>query len=63
MITNLIIRGAKVHNLHCIQPSKPADRLYKSQAADGLALLLSCFISLDTPFPPASAQSGTVPPP
>lgn len=40
MITNLIIRGAKVHNLHCIQPSKPADRLYKSQAADGLAFLL-----------------------
>ncbi len=40
MITNLIIRGAKVHNLHCIQPSKPADRLHKSQAADGLAKLL-----------------------
>ena len=40
MITNLIIRGAKVHNLHCIQPSKPADRLHKSQAADGLAFLL-----------------------
>lgn len=80
MITNLIIRGAKVHNLHCIQPSKPADRLYKSQAADGLAFLLytipdstapsacafssgNSIISLDTPFPPASAQSGTVPPP
>lgn len=81
MITNLIIRGAKVHNLHCIQPSKPADRLYKSQAADGacflalyyfrihLRYLLGAFssgnsiISLDTPFPPASAQSGTVPPP
>ena len=45
MITNLFIRGAKVHNLHCIQPTKPADRLYKSQAADGLALLLSCFIA------------------
>lgn len=43
MITNLIIRGAKVHNLHCIQPSKPADRLYKSQAADGLAFLLILF--------------------
>ena len=40
MITNLFIRGAKVHNLHCIQPTKPADRLYKSQAADGLAFLL-----------------------
>ena len=40
MITNLLIRGAKVHNLHCIQLSKPADRLYKSQAADGLAFLL-----------------------
>ena len=39
MITNLFIRGAKVHNLHCIQPTKPADRLYKSQAADGLAFL------------------------
>ena len=25
---------------NCIQPSKPADRLYKSQAADGLAFLL-----------------------
>ena len=48
---------------NCIQPTKPADRLHKSQAADGLALLLSCFISPDTPFPPASAQSGTVPPP
>lgn len=62
MITNLFIRGAKVHNLHCIQPTKPAERLYKSQAADGLAFLLY-IISLDTPFPPASAQSGTVPPP
>lgn len=40
MITNLFIRGAKVHNLHCIQPTKPADRLYKLQAADGLAFLL-----------------------
>lgn len=39
MITNLFIRGAKVHNLHCIQPTKPADRLYKLQAADGLAFL------------------------
>ena len=26
--------------LNCIQPSKPADRLHKSQAADGLAFLL-----------------------
>ena len=24
---------------NCIQPSKPTDRLYKSQAADGLAFL------------------------
>lgn len=40
MITNFFIRGAKVHNLHCIQPTKPADRLYQSQAADGLIFLL-----------------------
>lgn len=26
--------------LNCIQPTKPADRLYKSQAADGLVFLL-----------------------
>ena len=40
MITNLFIRGAKVHNLHCIQPTKPVGCLYKLQAADGLAFLL-----------------------
>ena len=77
MITNLIIRGAKVHNLHCIQPSKPV-QITGSRRACFLALyyfrihlryLLGAFssgnsiISLDTPFPPASAQSGTVPPP
>ncbi len=90
LLPTIIIRSTKVHHLkstaipcplNCIQPTKPADRLYKSQAADGLALLLytisefNCaiclapfhseivIISLDTPFPPASAQSGTVPPP
>lgn len=49
MFPNLLIRSKQVHHLksiaiprplNCIQPSKPADRLYKSQAADGLALLL-----------------------
>lgn len=39
MITNLLIRATQVHHLHCIQPTKPADRLYKSQAADGLIFL------------------------
>ena len=49
MFPNLLIRSKQVHHLkstaiprplNCIQPSKPADRLYKSQAADGLAFLL-----------------------
>ena len=38
------IRSASPHatpcTRNCIQPSKPAERLYKSQAADGLAFLL-----------------------
>ena len=37
------IRSASPHatpcTLNCIQPTKPADRLHKSQAADGLIFL------------------------
>ena len=49
MLPTIIICSTKVHHLkstaipcllNCIQPSKPTDRLYKSQAADGLAFLL-----------------------